>query len=304
MRIKGAACAIAALAAAVSLVAAPAMPVASAADAGSSKNGAAVRLGAVNHVSFARPGVLDVSLPADAVMDFPLSGRNRDVDVQGRGRFVGFLLASAAGGFDYDDSLLVLAGHYRRCSTAGCDGRPRPVTHPLGLERYERIDLPAGDYRLYLINDGAPAQLTLRLDGLDGEVRLPAGRPARVDVREPDVQVSAGGVYAAGQTERIARSTLSWNTRWFLAEPSVVTEFGTCVYDDRPPVPDDLAYFHTCGALGARGHSHEMVAPAAWMRGEAMTFEALDPGLRGHGMYVETTSPRGQTGSLNVLVGY
>ena len=270
----------------------------------SSTEAAPVRLGAVNHVAFVRPGVLDVSLPADAVMDFPLSGRNRDLDVEGRGRFVGFLLASADGEFDYDASLLVLAGHYRRCSAAGCNARPRPVTHPLGLERYERIDLPAGDYRLYLINDGAPARLTLRLDGLDGEVRLPAARPAHVDVREPEVQASAGGVYAAGQTQRIARSTLSWNTRWFVAEPSVVTEFGTCVYEDRPPVPDELAYFHTCRELGAHGHGHQMVAPAAWMRGEAMTFETLDPGLRGHGMYVETTAPRARSGSLNVLVGY
>lgn len=299
MRFKRLVWAVCVMAAAITTLGPPAPPA-----VGKPADAARVRLGAVNHVTFSRPGVLDVAIPADAVMDFPLSRRNRDVQVEGRGRFVGFLLASARGGFDYDESLLVLAGHYRRCSSLGCDSRPRPVTHPLGLERLDRIDLPAGDYRLYLINDGTPASLTIRLKGVHGEVRLPSGDPAAVTVREPEVQLTAGGVHSVGQTERIERSTLAWNTRWFRADPSLVHAFGTCVYDGRPPVPEEAAYLHTCHDLGASGYRNEMIVPGAWLKGEVRTFDTLRPGTHGHGMYVETTSPRGLTGSLNVMVGY
>lgn len=44
------------------------------------------------------------------------------------------------------------------------------------------ITLPAGDYRLYLIADGGPVTIRLRLNGLKGVTAVTPTVPATVDI--------------------------------------------------------------------------------------------------------------------------
>lgn len=152
-----------------------------------------VSLAGTNHLRFSRPGVLDVSLPEPTSLHFPLRGRSRHIVVEGDGRFVGVVLASLDDRFRLRRAPLVIAGTYQRCGTPGCSGRAYPFVQPTGLDKWDRIRLPAGRYRLYVVTDDAPGELTLRLPGLSGAVELPGPRTATASVREPQVRVSSSG---------------------------------------------------------------------------------------------------------------
>jgi hypothetical protein len=239
-------------------------------------------------------------------MKFPLFRKNPDLGVAGDGRFVGILLTEARGSFSFK-ARSVLAGYYRTCSEPACAGRVQHFTHPQGLKRLDRIDLPPGNYRLYVINDAAPAEITLRLKGLSGETRLTPTRTAEVVVREPQVQLSSGpleNIYSAGQTDPLRRPTISWTTLWLSGSPSGMSDLGTCLYKGRPPGDERFAYMPGCVSNGARGNRSFTIAGSTWFRETMSTWWPLEVGEWGQGVYYESSSVVEDAGALNVLVGY
>lgn len=131
-------------------------------------------------------GWVDVVLPEDVVMS-PKHEGNPDVTISGRGRYLGIELYRLGGDIWSSASSLT---SYRlpafqggttltygsgapdpECEDELVPGDPLPEDCTYGEQT--QIELLQGRYRLWVVADGAPVTITLRLEGLDaGDTRL------------------------------------------------------------------------------------------------------------------------------------
>jgi hypothetical protein len=181
-------------------------------------------------------GYVNVRLPAPAGLDNPAAGRS-GATFAGGGRHVGFFLMD-----DRPNGVRLLGGHAE-------GSRLTAYMHPLqGLADGPTFRLPAGNYRLYLLADGAPATVTLRLKGLGGRVALTPSRRVPSELRSPAATVAppVGANVAYGGAE----GTLPGRGVAFDFLRTVNTQFTAsntqlCFYTEKPPAAP-LAYAPGC----------------------------------------------------------
>ncbi|MHB8510529.1 MAG: hypothetical protein ACYDGR_18120, partial [Candidatus Dormibacteria bacterium] len=153
-------------------------------------------------------GFLNVRIPR--ATQLIMSGVRDQMMVSGNGRWPAFALRGR------DRSLI--AWGYNLCWTVACKPSyplysARDVgtyTEPLGKDYTvspgtTAMDLPAGDYQLYLMADGAPVTVSLPLAGLTGSTVLHPRHPTRMDLRTitPTLEQGippAGLAYSGGGT--------------------------------------------------------------------------------------------------------
>ncbi|MDQ3952566.1 MAG: hypothetical protein M3279_06345 [Actinomycetota bacterium] len=135
--------------------------------------GAAASAVAVRLPAAARVQVLP---PEGAPPGAPAPG----IGIEGAGRVAGFYLTEP----DVTNfGRTYLAGvQFRFCPGAGCgpEHRPYEYTYSSGYdaatggphEHPGAVELPAGDYLLYLVSDGAPVEVRLELQGLRGKTTI------------------------------------------------------------------------------------------------------------------------------------
>lgn len=149
-----------------------------------------VALGGVNFISGDRLSGIPVHVPRQATIEGdPFA--NDDVSYSGPGRVVGIVLVEEGGPLRKAFELISVRWSF--CGSPGCSPGPHDeyelTTSPdFGRKRWR---IPAGNYRLYLVADGEPVEVTLRLHGLDGTTDLrPAdrvtGRVAAPTASAPD----------------------------------------------------------------------------------------------------------------------
>ena len=163
-------------------------------------------------------------------------GPNPDIQIRGAGRMVGFVLTQVP--TDRFDREFVFGGRAAFCSTPGCESDDTyqfmGATSASGSDPANSVVLPPGRYVLYLLADGAPASVTLRLHGLDGRTQL-----------RPDAPVDAGVSVPTAETEVVApekkaywfgdSATIDSNAGLFLGALSIDTQrwvegvYGSCL---------------------------------------------------------------------------
>ncbi|MDQ3646562.1 MAG: hypothetical protein M3345_06455 [Actinomycetota bacterium] len=182
--------------------------------------------------------------------------------VSGPGRITGFKFKLASGKWfkapTVEQTLLGL------CMEPGCKPESRfdvPV-FGLGFERY----LPAGLYELYVIADGAPVTVSLKIDGLSGSV---SGKPTPVDaeIRTLSPRVFDGPesvVYSSGGFTDLQGDEADYGFAgiWALGAPHVVTAAGECFYYKGSRVPPAPATFAP-GCPTGDGEPYIWPAPGA-----------------------------------------
>lgn len=218
-------------------------------------SGNRVELRAVNTIVGTDSSVMLVRLPEDAYLAHQPFGSNPDVEISGRGRLLGVVLTKEEEEHAFQGPA-IFAGLWHACSERGCSsGKKRSLEQQFlntseVRERGDRVFLPAGDYRLFLIADGARAVVRLRLHGLEGSTTLSPSKPADVHLENPEAQISSsplGVVHAAGRTRRLQGRGLGFALAWSNSPISVYGRRGVCVYRGIPPVPESLAYSPSCG---------------------------------------------------------
>lgn len=127
---------------------------------------------------------------------------NPDITLSGRGRVIGLVLTQMQDRPSATVRATLVATRYNMCSGRACRATRPPIdllqAGGEGVEQYEidgepRILLPAGVYGLYVIADGAPVTVKLRLPGAAGTRVLTARSPAATHVLEalPDSAIAA-----------------------------------------------------------------------------------------------------------------
>lgn len=158
----------------------------------------------ITTVAGEQPGFLPVRLPRPATVSLDLkdgrAGGFEFVEVEGDGRLQGFWLVDDP--VERSAQLLVL----RKAPARGTFGDERTMA----FSRIETddgvvacgsncdVNLPTGDYRLYLITDGGPTAITVQLDGLTGEADLAPTEP----VNAPQTWLEAPGMVGSGEVWR------------------------------------------------------------------------------------------------------
>lgn len=227
-----------------------------------------VTLAGTNIIEGSQPSVIHVRIPEDVTVDMRLSpyrvkGPNRSVMLQGDGRLVGVALTSMPPVGAVPNSRFLLSGRLGTCGRSGCSPGENivnfqwPSRYP-GQDGPRRHELVAGDYRLFLLADGAPVRIRLKLQGLGGRVHISPRDPAMLDLETPRPDVahldgpsyfSAGGVFEAGR-RGLAVSLLS------LLGPkdSVYSAYGMCGRQGSVSVPiGDPAYGPYCSGAATGG---------------------------------------------------
>lgn len=193
-----------------------------------------VELGRVNVISGDAIAGMEVRIPRPATIEAdPFS--NRNVSYDGPGRIVGIVLVEE--GAPVNRAFQVVSVQWTFCGEPGCKGKPYDRTEITTTSRWgpgKRWKIPAGDYRLYLVADGAPVDVTLRLDGLDGETALrPSGAVAgRIAAPTATVPAPTGHVFL-GRARPVVLPTagllIDGDTTGFVEGPSVGAR-GSCFW--------------------------------------------------------------------------
>lgn len=141
-------------------------------------------------------GKVAVRLSRPALFDVPgLGAKASSLGISGEGRMIGFALVAEGSS---PNRVIISGGR-------SVDDRGRPfasaITHtealPLGADQWR---LPAGNYRLYVVTDGGPARVVLKLKGLTGTTKMRPTHRVAASVQRPEprnlpqVQQAAGAV--------------------------------------------------------------------------------------------------------------
>ncbi|HEX2294552.1 MAG TPA: hypothetical protein VHN37_04515, partial [Actinomycetota bacterium] len=180
-----------------------------------------------------------------------------DVSISGAGRVTGIALVEV-GVRPWDGRAALLAVNLDFCGEPGCRSEEGPYLKTSGFlpAENERYPIPAGDYLLYTITDGAPVTVELTLDGLRGRTRIRPGRPApEVSVGAPPETLwdsSAGAGAAYGETYADAGDEAIMLTAFRVrSDVSATSRYGVCLYEGEPATPAPVAYAYPCaGGFG------------------------------------------------------
>lgn len=252
------------------------------------------------------PAMMEVTLPSAARIF-----TSRALDASGGGRFFGFVLRPA--GTPGSDPRAIVGGQISFCDTAGCvPDAPFVTVEGFGFQEDstggQNFALPAGTYDLYLLTDGAPVQLTIKLDGLAGSTELEPETPITmsVDSPAPSMTVDSGlgvgpSLFSAGSANPVGGAGgLIFQAVTLKGTGPGDSEAGLCWYADGPPADGN---YHGCpgattnqeiGALHSGGDVHRTmysvapVAPAGW----------------GLGGYVEAAIPIAEPSFFSVALTY
>lgn len=271
-----------------------------------------ITLRKVNVVEGRESGAVEVRIPSEVEVDLILqtyrdAGPTRSVSIDGGGRAVGLVLAPPPPvGEILNSPTFFAAGRFGECGEPGCDPQgevvnfQEPFVYP-GGEGARSHTLAPGDYRLYLIADGAPVRIKLVLRGLKGRTRITPAAPAPVDLKTPTVHASYMGgpsYFMAGDTfdggrRGIALSLLSLHGP---VDPAY-SSYGMCgFYRTTVNLPDEVAYGPHCHVTPAGGGAF-----GTW--NDADRFDVVflqgygDSGFppsdltRGHGVWFESHRP-------------
>lgn len=176
-------------------------------------------------------GKVPVRLSEPVTLPNVPQGQPGGVTVTGEGRYVGWALVADGG----DPARIIITGG-RVGTGLPADGTGRdsavlnlsmtPALDPVA----EAWELPAGDYHLYLIADGKPAEVTLPLKGLSGTVALTPAVPVSHRIDRPEPRYGAVGNEGAGSTGTLEGPGLLMQLASTLSTPSVGQVFTNCYY--------------------------------------------------------------------------
>lgn len=140
-----------------------------------------------------------------------------------------------------------------RCAERGCATSGFRTTWLFSenlVEADGRQVLPAGDYRLYLVADGAPARVRIDFADLYGRRTFSPSRPVDTELRtlKPlSAEDEEGDVYYAGRRAPSVGSGFALAGLWLDGEGSD-TQAGSCIYETRMPSPGQTAFAPPCPA--------------------------------------------------------
>lgn len=240
------------------------------------------------------------------------SGPNPSVGLEGKGRFIGVVITDDP---PKPGALTLLLGRFAGCIEVACDpqGDVMNVVYP--FDAGTSLILDPGDYRLYLVTDGAPVRVTLNFDtrSLPDKALIRPEAPVHLDLGNPDERSPATptrSFYSAGSLWEMTNPGLVISSLWLQMDGSSDDAdqpvYGECSYRDAPPVPEPIAYLPQCAssppAMGAPQISEvEEDAGSLYVRAVRPWVEA---GTFAYGFWYTSPKPVTSSGSAAAFISF
>lgn len=210
-------------------------------------------LGATNHFSSDRSSYAEVSIPKGARWKWDPFG-SRSLSLKGNGRVAGFMLLHE----DSERPRGLIGASFRVCDKPACSkgwsGWLTTLVIPIGLKWPEKgltFDLPAGDYRAYVIADGAPVDVRLGLKDVSGSTEVTPTHPVASSVGVDAAPEPIKNFFSAGSTFELQGRGLSVQAFVERHGPGAIDLYNDCLYRGVPELPDEIAFTPLCQAAGA-----------------------------------------------------
>lgn len=258
------------------------------------------RLGAVNVFRFSESTTMLVHFSRPLTIDL-----DEQTVIRGRGRYVGLAIASAE--FKHVPDVVQLIGRFGGCRARACKPTEDSVqdSFPGGIS-----ELPAGDYRIYLIADGAPAKITLRIDSLQGRRGFVPTAPAAVKIQGPkpifplgdQSYFTVGASYKPPARRRVLLAQFVWART--SANGAVIRH---CGYNGERVDPSE-GYSPTYCQQNDDENGRNILLPPAMQ--ESIRYYALltnngaFPELMSRGHWFKTNAPIERSGATHVFISY
>lgn len=173
--------------------------------------------------------------------------------ITGDGRVVAAVLTQEVASGEIGSGPSMYVWSLGRCAERACETTGFRTTWLFSenlVESDGRQVLPAGNYRLYLVADGAPARVRIDLADLSGYRRLSPSRPVQSELRTLaplSAEDEEGSVYYGGRRAPSEGSGFALAGLWLDGEGSD-TQAGSCIYETRTPPPGQTAFAPPCPA--------------------------------------------------------
>jgi hypothetical protein len=290
--------------------------------------GESLLLRGTNIISADQPAVLRVTVPPGSILDsrqllFRRQGPNKALSFRGRGAFVGLILQKEES--DQGPPFRFVAGRFDSCVNR-CRGtevfnyvspREGEVDIVTGEPIPRWLEVPPGEYRLYLVSGGGPVRARLVLKGLAGTLTQTATEPANVDAGAMPTRVDIdGNLWAAGSTFSSGDRGVLISNMFIEAQEIRNLRFGICAPNGPIAPPEDVSYGPHCTALSlALGANFYGTLPRPDLDNGyfVVRFQTnyserhLPPnptGERGLGAWFSTDSPVKSAGAQGVFVSF
>lgn len=220
-----------------------------------------------------------------------------ETTLHGRGRVRGLVLTEVAENFSDAATYVTVAPGY--CTTPGC-GDEENEYGGWSFLLYRGGVLPAGTYRLFVIADGAPQRVELRIEGLRGRTSITPKNPALVDLdsfRHHPISTPDGPVWMGGGFSELGGPSRGFALleMWGYSDVPAPRPYtwGTCVYWEREHPAPDRAFAPTCP--GSEQPQTHFVDAARGYVAALTAFGDLPYGMGGYSV-VPLTSRHGGVG--------
>ena len=259
-----------------------------------------------NVISGTTTSGMSVVLPRDSSVDVDNLGRY--VGLTGGGRMSGLILT----GSDLKDAsrpfLAVLRAGF--CGAPGCTPK-KSQRAGFGFFKGSSsssgyLTLPAGEYQLYLVADGAPVRATLELPGLRGRARLTPSRSVVSSITEPALGVGegpGGTFYSGGESYDVkGLEGFSFNALRLKAEAWGAGEVAHCIYDEAPPEP--VAFAPGCPAGQNFPITDAVVTTIPYTRVYGSGVARNGAGPMGHGVWYAAAAAVTEAADLSFFIDF
>ena len=183
------------------------------------------------------------------------------------------------------------------CSKRGCKTRAGDL--PLLTVCFCRGRNLSGVRELYVIADGAPVTVTLKLLGSESRSHIRASGyvPSQVKSLEARVEDSNGRrVYSVGDFTSLSEPGFGFVGLWAISDPHAATAVGECLYyGDDLAVPETVAFLPGCPT--GHGHPSAFVDADAGRGGASLASSALGD-LQGLGGWYTTAGTVKRSGAV------
>lgn len=210
-------------------------------------------LGATNHFSSDRSSYAEVAMPNGARWKWD-PFESRSLFIRGDGRVAGFMLLHQ----NSKRPRGLLGVSFRVCDQPGCSkgwsGWLTTVVIPVGLKWPEKgltFDLPAGEYRAYVIADDAPVDVRLELKEISGTTEVAPTHPVSSSVGVDAAPEPIRNFFTAGSTFELERRGLSVQAFVERHGLGTIDLYNDCLYEGVPRLPEAIAFTPACQTEGA-----------------------------------------------------
>lgn len=219
--------------------------------------------GEVVTISGSTTGYARLVLPRPATLQDPSRAETRDaVRIDGGGRFAAIALVGENNG------PTIIGGHTAATRELGDQQGEFLLDVAPGRAPSAPFQLPAGEYRLYLLTDGQPTTATLRFTGLSGTTtNLVPHSPAELLHQGGMPKASGDALFSEGHAATLTGPTLHFKMLLARHTAHAATSSSSCFFDHEPAGPNP--YLPGCTSTAGRSvwlhnvDSQESLTPSA-----------------------------------------